>query len=40
VIYIRAVASRPPAFFPTEPRPQDLVFGDRRRLGIGLHCSY
>jgi iron complex outermembrane receptor protein len=32
--YVRAAASRLPQFFPTTPRPLDLVHGDGRRFGI------
>jgi hypothetical protein len=32
--YIRAVASRPAVFFPTSPRPQDLIYGEGRRFGL------
>ncbi len=38
--YIRAVASRGPAFFPTTPRPQDMLFGDGRRIGAELHLKF
>lgn len=34
--YVRAMATRLPQFYPTTPRPQDLVYGERRRIGITL----
>jgi iron complex outermembrane receptor protein len=40
VTYVRAVASRGPAFFPTQPRPQDLIYGDRRRFGVRLAWGF
>jgi iron complex outermembrane recepter protein len=40
IVYIRAVASRGPAFFPTEPRPHDLIYGDRRRFGVRLTWGF
>jgi outer membrane receptor protein involved in Fe transport len=39
-IYIRAVASRPAVYFPTTQRPQDLLFGDGRRFGVGLTLDF
>jgi iron complex outermembrane receptor protein len=38
--YIRAVASRPGVYFPTTQRPQDLIFGDGRRFGLGLIAKF
>jgi hypothetical protein len=38
--YIRAVASRPAVYFPTTQRPQDLIFGDGRRFGLGLNVTF
>ena len=38
--YIRAVSSRGPVFFPVSPRPQDLLYGDGRRLNLGLAWRY
>ena len=40
VNYIRAVASRPTIYFPTSRRPQDLIFGDGRRVGVGLKVEF
>ena len=40
VSYIRAVASRPRVYFPTTQRPQDLIFGDGRRVGLGLNVKF
>lgn len=40
VLYVRAVASRGPAFFPTAPRPQDLIYGDRRRFGMRVTWGF
>jgi iron complex outermembrane receptor protein len=40
VSYIRAVASRPSVYFPTTQRPQDLIFGDGRRFGVGLDVKF
>jgi iron complex outermembrane receptor protein len=40
VDYIRAVASRPAVYFPTTRRPQDLIFGDGRRFGLGLNVKF
>jgi iron complex outermembrane receptor protein len=34
--YVRAMASRLPQFYPVTPRPNDLILGERRRLGIDL----
>jgi outer membrane receptor protein involved in Fe transport len=34
--YIRAVASRPRFYFPNAVQPQDLIYGDGRRLGVDL----
>lgn len=34
--YVRMVSSRGPAFFPTTPRPLDLIMGDGRQLGLSL----
>jgi outer membrane receptor protein involved in Fe transport len=38
--YIRAVASRPAVYFPTTQRPQDLLYGDGRRFGLGLNLRF
>jgi iron complex outermembrane recepter protein len=38
--YIRAVASRPAVYFPTNQRPQDLIFGDARRFGLALNLDF
>jgi iron complex outermembrane receptor protein len=38
--YIRAVASRPRAYFPTTVQPQDLIYGDGRRFGLDLRLSF
>jgi iron complex outermembrane receptor protein len=40
VTYIRAVASRGPTFFPTSPRPHDLIYGDRRRFGVRVAMGF
>ena len=40
VNYIRAVASRPAVYFPTTQRPQDLLYGDGRRFGLGLNVTF
>jgi outer membrane receptor protein involved in Fe transport len=40
VNYIRAVGSRPARYFPTTRRPQDLIYGDGRRFGLGLSARY
>jgi len=40
VTYIRAVASRGPAFFPVSPRPHDLLYGDGRRVNLGIAWRY
>jgi iron complex outermembrane recepter protein len=40
VNYIRAVASRSAVYFPTTRRPQDLIFGDGRRFGLGLNVKF
>ena len=32
--YIRAVASRGQVYFPTTPRPLDMLYGERRRFGL------
>ncbi len=34
--YIRGAASRGPTFYPTTPRPYDLIHADGRRFGIAL----
>jgi iron complex outermembrane receptor protein len=34
--YIRSSFSRQPQFFPTQPRPIDMIYGDRRRFGLLL----
>jgi iron complex outermembrane recepter protein len=38
--YIRAVASRTAIYFRTTRRPQDLIYGDGRRFGLGLSCRF
>ena len=38
--YVRSSASRAPVFFPTTPRPLDLISGDGRRFGVTLTTSY
>jgi iron complex outermembrane recepter protein len=40
VNYIRAVASRPRIYFPSQVQPQDLIYGDGRRFGLDLHFSF
>lgn len=37
--YVRAVAGRPPFFYPNQPRPSDMILGDRRRIGISLRVK-
>lgn len=32
--YVRAVSSRGQVYFPTTPRPLDMLFGDPRRIGL------
>ena len=34
--YIRSSFSRQPQFFPTQPRPLDMIYGEGRRLGLSL----
>ena len=34
--YIRGAASRGPAFYPTSPRPYDLIHAEGRRFGLAL----
>jgi iron complex outermembrane receptor protein len=34
--YVRASFSRLPAFYPTQPRPLDLIFADGRRYGLTI----
>ncbi len=36
VHYVRALASRGQVYFPTTPRPLDMIYGDGRRLGLTL----
>ena len=38
--YIRSVWSRQAQFFPTQPRPLDLIHGEGRRMGITLRYSH
>jgi outer membrane receptor protein involved in Fe transport len=38
--YIRAVASRSRAYFPTLVQPQDLIYGDGRRFGVDLRRHF
>jgi iron complex outermembrane receptor protein len=38
--YIRAVASRPRFYFPNTVQPQDLIYGDGRRLGVDLRWRF
>jgi outer membrane receptor protein involved in Fe transport len=40
VTYVRAVGSRGPVFFPTAPRPQDLIYGDARRFGVRVTWGF
>ena len=37
--YIRASFSRLPIFYPTQPRPLDLIYGEGRRYGVTLRVS-
>lgn len=37
--YVRAAATRLPQFYPTTPRPLDLVQGERRRVGITVRYT-
>lgn len=34
--YVRSAAGRPPFFYPNQPRPTDLILGERRRVGLTL----
>lgn len=34
--YVRGEAGRPPFFYPNQPRPIDMILGDRRRTGLTL----
>ena len=34
--YVRAMATRGPAFYPATPRPLDLIYGDARSVGLTL----
>lgn len=38
--YVRSVWSRQAQFFPTQPRPLDLIQGDGRRVGITLRYAH
>jgi outer membrane receptor protein involved in Fe transport len=35
-LYVRAVSTRGPAFYPVSPRPLDLVYGEGRRVGVSV----
>ena len=35
--FIRAVASRGQVFFPTTPRPLDMIYGERQRYGLSIN---
>jgi iron complex outermembrane receptor protein len=37
--YIRASFSRQPIFYPTQPRPLDLIYAEGRRYGVTLRAS-
>ena len=37
--YVRASAPRAPIFYPTQPRPLDLILGEGRRVGMTLRYS-
>jgi iron complex outermembrane receptor protein len=34
--YVRALASRGQVYFPTSPRPLDMIYGDSRRFGLSI----
>ncbi len=38
--YIRAVASRPRDYFPLTVQPQDLIYGDGRRVGVDARWRF
>jgi iron complex outermembrane recepter protein len=38
--YIRAVASRPRSYFPVTVQPQDLIYGDGRRVGLDAYWRF
>lgn len=38
--YVRASFSRPPVFYPTQPRPLDFIYADGRRIGLTVRWSY
>jgi len=38
--YVRMVSSGGPAFFPTTPRPLDLIMGDGRQVGLTLQWEH
>ncbi len=38
--YIRAVASRGQAYFPTTPRPLDMIYGEHRRFGLTVSFAH
>jgi outer membrane receptor protein involved in Fe transport len=38
--YIRAVASRPRSYFPLTVQPQDLIYGDGRRVGLDVRWRF
>jgi hypothetical protein len=37
--YVRASFSRLPVFYPTQPRPLDLIHADGRRFGLTLRWA-
>lgn len=37
--YIRGEAGRPPFFYPNQPRPNDMILGDRRRIGLTVRIE-
>ena len=38
--YVRASFSRLPVFYPTQPRPLDLIYADGRRIGLTMRWTY
>jgi len=38
--YVRAVIGRGPVFYPTSPRPFELITGDRRTVGLALRYGF
>lgn len=38
--YIRAVSSRGQVYFPTTPRPLDMIYGERQRFGLTVNFAH